>query len=231
MRIPPHGWDARKQLSQILFDHRQNHRDLRTLELIFEPERDQKLHKIRQSQRVREQIQSGRCLRLPRARSGTSLDGDSASESDDYSTDSSDGNAQNLAWRIRVMNDLMSTFCTVFHTMLRRQIQRNAQTYLRSHNNGSKSSAAPTSGPSRTSDAGARKRKRGVDDDDDDDDDSKDKRSGDDGNKRRLPVRDSFGMAAASEKFACPYYKRNPPRYKNCRGCPGPGWDTVHRVK
>lgn len=230
MRIPPHGWDARKQLSQILFDHRQDHRDLRTLELIFDPTRDWKLHEVRQSQGVREHSQSRRSLRLQRARVGPLLDSDSISESDDYSTDSSDSNPQDLAWRIRVMNDLMSTFCNVFYTRLRGQIQRNARTYIRSRNSGSESSAAPTSGPSRTSNAGARKRKRG-DDDDDDDDDSRERRSGDDGNKRRLAGRDSFGLAAASVRFACPFYKRNPARYISSRSCPGPGWDDVHRVK
>jgi len=32
-------------------------------------------------------------------------------------------------------------------------------------------------------------------------------------------------------KFACPFYKRNPEKYKNQRACSGPGWETVHRVK
>jgi hypothetical protein len=33
------------------------------------------------------------------------------------------------------------------------------------------------------------------------------------------------------KKFACPYFKRNPRKYQRFRSCPGPGWDTVHRVK
>jgi hypothetical protein len=32
-------------------------------------------------------------------------------------------------------------------------------------------------------------------------------------------------------KFACPYFKRDPIRFKNERTCCGPGWDEVHRVK
>jgi len=32
-------------------------------------------------------------------------------------------------------------------------------------------------------------------------------------------------------KLACPFFQRDPQRYHNFRGCPGPGWDTAHRVK
>lgn len=32
-------------------------------------------------------------------------------------------------------------------------------------------------------------------------------------------------------KFACPYYKRDPIKFKSCRTCCGPGWAEVHRVK
>ncbi|KAF1844509.1 uncharacterized protein K460DRAFT_309456 [Cucurbitaria berberidis CBS 394.84] len=32
-------------------------------------------------------------------------------------------------------------------------------------------------------------------------------------------------------RFACPFYKHDPDRYRNIRTCPGPGWPTVHRMK
>ena len=32
-------------------------------------------------------------------------------------------------------------------------------------------------------------------------------------------------------KFACPFYKHCPDRYKGIKTCMGPGWDTLHRVK
>ncbi|KAH7118695.1 hypothetical protein B0J13DRAFT_613082 [Dactylonectria estremocensis] len=32
-------------------------------------------------------------------------------------------------------------------------------------------------------------------------------------------------------KYACPYFKYNPAKYKDWRICPGPGWTDVHRVK
>jgi hypothetical protein len=34
-----------------------------------------------------------------------------------------------------------------------------------------------------------------------------------------------------SPPYACPYFKRNRQKYQRRRGCPGPGWDSVHRVK
>jgi hypothetical protein len=32
-------------------------------------------------------------------------------------------------------------------------------------------------------------------------------------------------------RFACPFYKHDPDRYRNRRTCPGPGWPSVHRMK
>jgi hypothetical protein len=32
-------------------------------------------------------------------------------------------------------------------------------------------------------------------------------------------------------RFACPYFKYNPNKYKEWPNCPGPGWPDVHRVK
>jgi hypothetical protein len=36
---------------------------------------------------------------------------------------------------------------------------------------------------------------------------------------------------ADSPLYACPYFKRNRQKYQRWRGCPGPGWDSIHRVK
>lgn len=35
----------------------------------------------------------------------------------------------------------------------------------------------------------------------------------------------------AERRFACPYYKNNPGKFRQKRTCCGPGWPTVHRVK
>lgn len=34
-----------------------------------------------------------------------------------------------------------------------------------------------------------------------------------------------------SPKYACPYFKRNPQKYKQRRSCAGPGWPNVYRIK
>lgn len=36
---------------------------------------------------------------------------------------------------------------------------------------------------------------------------------------------------AGGRKYACPFCKHDPARYKNVKTCCGPGWDDVHRVK
>jgi hypothetical protein len=50
-------------------------------------------------------------------------------------------------------------------------------------------------------------------------------------NKRR---RGSLATTSTSDtgiRFACPFYKHSPHRFRNRRTCPGPGWPTVHRMK
>lgn len=32
-------------------------------------------------------------------------------------------------------------------------------------------------------------------------------------------------------KLACPFFKNKPSKYQSWTSCPGPGWDSVHRVK
>lgn len=54
--------------------------------------------------------------------------------------------------------------------------------------------------------------------------------------RRKKAKRASLSVAASSEekgtgKFACPYFQRNPKKYRKWTSCPGPGWDEVHRVK
>ena len=38
-------------------------------------------------------------------------------------------------------------------------------------------------------------------------------------------------LAVPQRNFACPFFKHNPSRYMSWRSCPGPGWNSVHRVK
>jgi hypothetical protein len=49
--------------------------------------------------------------------------------------------------------------------------------------------------------------------------------------KRRKIREPSDHSLSKNHKFACPFFKRHPEKYKSYRSCPGPGWDTVHRLK
>jgi hypothetical protein len=54
----------------------------------------------------------------------------------------------------------------------------------------------------------------------------------DDGpNKRRRVSITTTEDSEVGPRFACPFYKHDPARYRNRRTCPGPGWPTVHRMK
>ena len=59
-------------------------------------------------------------------------------------------------------------------------------------------------------------------DDDDDEDNRKRKR----GKSRSADTGDM-----AQRKLACPFFKRRPATYMSRRSCPGPGWQSVHRLK
>ncbi|CAN9428209.1 unnamed protein product [Alternaria alternata] len=58
----------------------------------------------------------------------------------------------------------------------------------------------------------------------DDDDDGSNKR-------RRGSTATTTDDSETGAKFACPFYKHEPDRYRNRRTCPGPGWPSVHRMK
>jgi hypothetical protein len=50
-------------------------------------------------------------------------------------------------------------------------------------------------------------------------------------NKRRRTSVTTTEDSENGPRFACPFYKHDPMRYRNRRTCPGPGWPTVHRMK
>jgi hypothetical protein len=59
-----------------------------------------------------------------------------------------------------------------------------------------------------------------------------------DGRKKKKRKKDEDDHCEKDTKFslylrplACPYYQRNPRRYRHQRGCAGPGWKDVHRLK
>ncbi|KAF2031671.1 hypothetical protein EK21DRAFT_35713, partial [Setomelanomma holmii] len=50
-------------------------------------------------------------------------------------------------------------------------------------------------------------------------------------NKRRRGSLATVESSDTGARFACPFFKHEPNRYRNRRTCPGPGWPTVHRMK
>jgi hypothetical protein len=55
-----------------------------------------------------------------------------------------------------------------------------------------------------------------------------------DGRRKKSKQASSGGVVTGEKstgKFACPYFQRNPNKYRKWTSCPGPGWDEVHRVK
>lgn len=55
---------------------------------------------------------------------------------------------------------------------------------------------------------------------------------GDGSNKRRrVSITTTTEDSESGPRFACPFYKHDPNRYRSRRTCPGPGWPTVHRMK
>lgn len=53
-----------------------------------------------------------------------------------------------------------------------------------------------------------------------------------DGDEDRPRVkREKLSRDLSKLRFACPYYKRNPAKYRTERTCTGPGWDNIPRLK
>lgn len=50
-------------------------------------------------------------------------------------------------------------------------------------------------------------------------------------NKRRRGSHATIESSEMATRFACPFYKHEPHRFRSRRTCPGPGWPTVHRMK
>jgi hypothetical protein len=53
----------------------------------------------------------------------------------------------------------------------------------------------------------------------------------DSSNKRRRVSLATIESSEVGTRFACPFYKHDPHRFRNRRTCPGPGWPTVHRMR
>jgi hypothetical protein len=131
--------------------------------------------------------------------------------------------------KIELLDRLMSTFMQVFYQQLDWS-SRAAKSQTHDEGDQSKETLNTTTVGSTSQNATSRynkskapgKRRADEDRDQDKDDDS----------SRKKPKPHSFtDTERLSKKFACPFYKHNPVRYQNIRSCPGPGWDTIHRLK
>ena len=94
---------------------------------------------------------------------------------------------------------------------------------------GARSGAGPMSqqGSRKSSQSSGQKRKarpEGSPPPDDDDENTPNKR-------RRGSAATTADSSDSGARFACPFFKHDPERYRNRRTCPGPGWPTVHRMK
>lgn len=49
--------------------------------------------------------------------------------------------------------------------------------------------------------------------------------------RRRVSIATTDESEPSGPRFACPFFKHDPMRYRNRRTCPGPGWPSVHRMK
>lgn len=79
-------------------------------------------------------------------------------------------------------------------------------------------------GLSRTQEKLDRTRKRKPTDDEDDEEEK-------DGSKRRRTAGNTKVPDVCDRRLACPYFKRNPKKYRDFHPCLGPGWNSMHRLK
>lgn len=53
----------------------------------------------------------------------------------------------------------------------------------------------------------------------------------DDGGHEEVGNPDIRQGTTKTPRLACPFYKNDPAKYQDWRGCPGPGWDAISRLK
>ncbi|KAK4038176.1 hypothetical protein C8A01DRAFT_37881 [Parachaetomium inaequale] len=96
-------------------------------------------------------------------------------------------------------------------------------------------SSAPAAGPAAAAAAagvaGRRRVKRGREEDDDVDESGGAGvvQGADKAKKKKVNPKEKEGNGG--KKFACPFCKHDPVKYRKTKTCCGPGWDDVHRVK
>lgn len=134
-----------------------------------------------------------------------------------------DGTDQLRAHKEQILNGLMLRFYEIF----------NSSGWSCRNNEGSSrtpdslSFQANVVGEQGRTKPGRQKRKSDESRDDEDDEDEDDS-----SRKKQKKLAGASGIEGEErQKLACPYFKHNPRKYRSCKSCPGPGWDTIHRLK
>ena len=104
--------------------------------------------------------------------------------------------------------------------------KNTAASFGRVESRGSSSGHSLTPSSSTPSSSGG-KRKRTVGDWTDETNGEGDESEGQDDR----PAKSTKQGAPGAPRFACPYFKRNPDKYRHERACSGPGWTSIHRLK
>ncbi|KAF1967345.1 hypothetical protein BU23DRAFT_602909 [Bimuria novae-zelandiae CBS 107.79] len=121
-----------------------------------------------------------------------------------------------------------ATLKTVELIMRKTEVNLNHAAYMQcagGHTSRTQSNANPRGGRSSQTSSGKRKARNDESlppDDPDEDDASK---------RRRVSVTTTTEDSETGPRFACPFFKHDPNRYRHRRTCGGPGWPTVHRMK
>jgi hypothetical protein len=130
-----------------------------------------------------------------------------------------------------MLGEIMSLFGHFYHSWVDRILSRNGVEHHQSPSGDSQTPGkTPTNGYSGSS-TYKRKQKRVRTFGDDEEVIGRDEDEDDEEQETRPKRKERKTDGEVVRKLACPFYKRNPPAYGRLRSCPGPGWNTVHRLK
>lgn len=153
---------------------------------------------------------------------------ETSSSDDEYDSGSTGDHDQDVDTRSTLLERLMTDFRETYFAALGSWLSHE---HIRTHQGGQSSTNAVESSHHNTNttvhdrSGATQKHKRGSDDCDHDEDDGSP-------NQRKKPYKsDSKSNVLPMRKLACPFFKRKPQTYMLWKSCPGPGWDSVHRLK
>jgi hypothetical protein len=132
--------------------------------------------------------------------------------------------AKHLGWYFQSFPDFVDYESCVKQNS---QLQENTDEDL-SQSELNSSSGTPDKGKKVGQRREKRAQRRGDESDQKSDEDSEDRKR-----KKRKKTEGGYGKwdSLKLRALACPYYQRNPRRYRHQKGCAGPGWKDVHRLK